>query len=284
MAELSKKLHFKKGTTEHLAKAYSTTAEAGAEYITNKIDGVTAYIPIGATNDSRATMSRITKNGTKAILNSGRVPYNKQQWTTPGIYTFTVPLGVTRVKATCVGGGGGGVARTKKAASDSGESSYFGSVTAQGGIGVSLEWQGRIFNINAIIYRFPQGGIPNGHDGELQSLGSIESITPANTQYTSVEKDVWCYGGEGFALSTTKSKGDYGRGGNVYNWDKVGVYGSGGSGGYAQRTINVTAGQTIALRVGNRGSYKGGDADGVNTAASAQATSGFVIVEYGGDI
>lgn len=284
MAELSKKLHFKKGTTEHLAKAYSTTAEAGAEYITNKIDGVTAYIPIGATNDSRATMSRITKNGTKAILNSGRVPYNKQQWTTPGTYTFTVPLGVTRVKATCVGGGGGGVARTQKAASDSGESSYFGSVTAQGGLGVSLEWKPPIFSMTAKIHRYPKGGIPYGNDGKLHLIGNLISITPADTPYEKVGIDVWCYGGAGFALSTTKSKGDYGRGGNVYNWDMFGICGSGGSGGYAQRTINVTAGQTIALRVGNRGSYKGGDADGVNTAASAQATSGFVIIEYGGDI
>lgn len=110
MAELAKKLHLKKGTTEHLAKAYSTTAEAGTEYITNKIDGVTAYVPIGATNDSRATMGRIKKSGgvEKAILTEGKPPYKRQTWGAPGTYTFTVPAGVTSIVITLVGGGGGG--------------------------------------------------------------------------------------------------------------------------------------------------------------------------------
>lgn len=108
MAELAKKLHLKKGTTEHLAKAYSTTAEAGAEYITNKIDGVTAYVAIGATNDSRATMGRVTKNGTKAILTMGKPPYAKKSWTTPGTYSFTVPASITQLRIEVAGGGGGG--------------------------------------------------------------------------------------------------------------------------------------------------------------------------------
>ena len=139
MAELAKKLHLKKGTTEHLAKAYSTIAEAGAEYITNKIDGVTAYVPIGATNDSRATMGRVKKSGgtEKAILTMGKPPYTKKQWTTPGTYTFTVPQGVTKIKVTCVGGGGSGIARFREFSYDkggnNGESSYFGNIVANGG-------------------------------------------------------------------------------------------------------------------------------------------------------
>lgn len=110
MAELTKKLHFKKNTTEHLAKAYSTTAEAGAEYITNKIDGVTAYVPIGATNDSRATMGRIkeTVGSEKAILTNGNLPYDKCFWNEAGVFTFTVPMGVSEVIITLAGGGGGG--------------------------------------------------------------------------------------------------------------------------------------------------------------------------------
>ena len=109
MAELAKKLHLKKGTTEHLAKAYSTTAEAGAEYITNKIDGVTAYVPIGATNDSRATVGRVKKSGSaeKAILMMGKPPYTEKSWTTAGTYTFTVPQGVTRIRVAVCGGGSG---------------------------------------------------------------------------------------------------------------------------------------------------------------------------------
>lgn len=46
MAELAKKLNFKKDGVEQTAKAYSTAAEAGTEYIENKIDGVTCYVTI----------------------------------------------------------------------------------------------------------------------------------------------------------------------------------------------------------------------------------------------
>lgn len=72
MAELAKKLHFKKTGLEQTTKAYSTIVEAGTEYIPNKIDDINCYIPIGATTDSRMTIGRVTKNGSKAILNSGK--------------------------------------------------------------------------------------------------------------------------------------------------------------------------------------------------------------------
>lgn len=108
MAELVKKLHFKQDTVEQTAKAYSTIAEAGTEYIPNKIDDINCYIPIGATTDSRMTIGRVTKNGSKAILNSGKPPYNKIEWRTPDTYTFTVPAGVTTLAVTVAGAGGGG--------------------------------------------------------------------------------------------------------------------------------------------------------------------------------
>lgn len=109
MAQLTKKLHLKKGSTEQTANAYSTTAEAGTEYIFAKIDGVNAYIAIGETSDSRATKGRVLIDGaTKAIMNSGKPPYNKVEYTTPGSFTFTVPVGVTVIKVTVAGAGGGG--------------------------------------------------------------------------------------------------------------------------------------------------------------------------------
>lgn len=108
MAELAKKLYFKKNGLEQTAKAYSTIVEAGTEYIPNKIDGINCYIPIGATTDSRMTIGRVTKNGSKAILNSGKPPYDKIEWRTPGTYTFTVPAGVTTLAVTVAGAGGGG--------------------------------------------------------------------------------------------------------------------------------------------------------------------------------
>ena len=54
------------------------------------------------------TIGRVTKNGSKAIFNSGKPPYNKIEWRTPGTYTFTVPAGVTTLAVTVAGAGGGG--------------------------------------------------------------------------------------------------------------------------------------------------------------------------------
>lgn len=111
MAELVKKLHFKQDTVEQTAKAYSTTAEAGTEYITNKIDDLNCYIAVGNTLDNRATKGSIIKVGTtatKCILSSGRLPYNKVEYRTPGTYTVTFPPGITTAKITSAGAGGGG--------------------------------------------------------------------------------------------------------------------------------------------------------------------------------
>lgn len=111
MAELVKKLYFKKAGVEQTAKAYSTTAEVGAEYIENKIDGVTCYVAIGDTTNSRATVGLVKKSSTsvdQAILDSGKLPYNKIEYRTPGTYTITILAGVTAIQAEVAGAGGGG--------------------------------------------------------------------------------------------------------------------------------------------------------------------------------
>lgn len=87
-------------------------AEAGTEYIENKIDGVTCYVTIGETTDNRATEGKIIKAGTTAtrrILSSGKPPYNKVEYRTPGTYTITFAVGVTSAKATVAAGGGDGM-------------------------------------------------------------------------------------------------------------------------------------------------------------------------------
>lgn len=108
MAILVKKHHYKKSGFEQTANIYSTKAEAGNDYLTNKVDGISGYVAIGSTNDNRATVGRITKNGTKAVLSTGKPPYNKLTYTTPGTYIVTFPAGVTTAKITVAGAGGGG--------------------------------------------------------------------------------------------------------------------------------------------------------------------------------
>lgn len=110
MAELAKKLYIKKGTTQQTAKIYSTTTEAGNAYVHLIVDGVHVYMPLGGTTDSRATIGRVKEtSGTQfAILSSGKPPYHKDSYTSPGTYTWTCPAGVTTARVTVAGGGGGG--------------------------------------------------------------------------------------------------------------------------------------------------------------------------------
>lgn len=109
MAELNKKLHIRKGSTEQTVKLYTTQAEAGDAYSYIKVDGVQAYIPLGAKNDGRATMGRVKEyTGNQfAILASGKPPYHKDSYTNAGTYTWTCPAGVTTARVTVAGGGGG---------------------------------------------------------------------------------------------------------------------------------------------------------------------------------
>lgn len=110
MAELNKKIHIKKGSTEQTVKLYSTIAEAGNTYSYIIVDGVQAYIPLASENDSRATMGRVKEHtGSQwAILTSGKPPYHKDSYTSPGTYTWTCPAGVTTARVTVAGGGSGG--------------------------------------------------------------------------------------------------------------------------------------------------------------------------------
>lgn len=110
MAELAKKLNLKKDGVQQTAKAYSTTAEVGEHWVNAKIDGVPAYVAIGDIADSRATSGRVKGSGgdTYAILSSGKLPYNKVEFTGPGVHTIIIPAGCSTIKLTLAGGGGGG--------------------------------------------------------------------------------------------------------------------------------------------------------------------------------
>lgn len=108
MAQLNKTLHIKKGGTAQTAKLYTTTAEIGGTYGFLKVDGQQAYYALGASSDGRATYGRVKKSGTEyAILNSGQIPYHRDNFTTAGTYTWRCPQGVKHVKVTIAGGGGG---------------------------------------------------------------------------------------------------------------------------------------------------------------------------------
>lgn len=258
MAELIKKLHFKQDAIEQTAKAYSTTTEAGTEYIENKIDNINCYIAVGNTVDSRATKGSIIEAGTtatKAIMSSGKPPYNKVEYRTPGIYTVTIPPGAYTAKLTLAGGGGGGggYAVNEYAANGSGGSGGAGNLY----VGVVSVIPG--------TYQVQVGA--GGAAGEANASGSSYDF----------------YGGSG-ASGTSSTFGSYtsnggGGGGGGHCW---------GSGGGSDGSKGTNAGNGLGGSGGSGGYVTTWNDDGGNhlrhTYGAVAGSPGWVIIEYGGDI
>lgn len=213
MAELNKTLHIRKGSTEQTVKLYTTEAEAGNNYSYIKVDGVQAHIPLGAENDGRATMGRVKEHtGNQfAILSSGKPPYHKDSYTTPGTYTWTCPVGVMTARVTVAGGGGGGIAVRWKPNISTG-ARYTGGT---GGVGALNTTTLSVTPYHAYTITVGKGGLPyvstSNHDygekhasnGETSSFGSISAS-----------------GGQGAYVTIGDTEGHNGA-----------SYGSGGSGG-----------------------------------------------------
>lgn len=271
MAELTKKLHFKKSGTEETAKAYSTASEAGSSYIRVTIDGVAAYVPIGTTSDNLITKGRVIKGGTTyAIKSQSKPAYTEKSWTTAGTYTFTVPIGVTRIRVAVCGGGGGAI--SKEGTSGSGGTSSLknssGTVLLQatGGGGCRCFRANYSDGSSASVCTAGSAGSPNGRAGtSVDGYGESRYGTFA--------------GGAGFALSFTLTNGAYGKGGDAY-CDRNCSVGTGGSGGYNTSYVNVTPNTTYTIVVGSGGS-------GLQASSKSYAQAGnpgFVFIAYGGDI
>ena len=270
MAELAKKMNFKNasGATTQ-AKLYSTASEAGSEYQTLKVDGVTAYVSVGATSDGNATSGRFKKSGTtKAYLKQGGIPYTEVSWTNPGTYTWTCPTGVTKVRVAVIAGGGG-----NSGADDEyyDENNYVYSAT-----------DSKFHNIIATIGQYVDGehipGEPNGRGGS--TIGDV--TIPIGT--LTIE------GVSGFGLDfDINSIGVYGSGTtltavNFYNTElQMGGVNLGGTGGKAVEYVDVVPGQTYEVVVGRcldmHLSYGNGA-----LLYSIKGTDGAVLIAYGGDI
>lgn len=221
MAELVKKLNFKKDGVQQTAKAYSTTAEVGEHWINVKIDGVPAYVALGDTADSRATSGRVkgSSGDTYAILSSGKLPYNKVEFNTPGVHTIIIPAGCSTIKLTLAGGGGGGGGCPS--------SIYYGG---NGGRGALKTFT---LPVTAGTYSCTVGGGGGG--------GSYGGLTGDNGGW----------GGNTSAFNQTVSGGEGGKGwnrsikGNAADGASYGSGGAGGSGGHAGSGGNGYAGWAI---------------------------------------
>ncbi len=218
MAELIKKLYFKKDGVEQTAKAYSTIAEVGEHWVNVKIDSVPAYVAIGDTADGRATSGMVKGSGgdTYAILSSGKLPYNKVEYRTPGTYTFTSPA--TTLRVTIAGGGGGGGAG-KREAGDNTDYYYTGGNGGRGGLVTKTVSVTEGQTVSVIVGAGGAGGI--------KGTGTYDVGTSGTAGGTSSILGVSAVGGGGGNRATTAWDGYAGT-----------SYGNGGTGGMGGRGNN----------------------------------------------
>jgi hypothetical protein len=74
MAEITKKLYYRKGGVNYGISLYDTTADVGADYLSLRVDGANVYAKLGDTAHMEATDLRIRKSGTTyAVLKSNLV-------------------------------------------------------------------------------------------------------------------------------------------------------------------------------------------------------------------
>lgn len=215
MAELIKKLHFKQDVIEQTAKAYSTTAEVGEHWVNVKIDGVPAYVAIGDIADSRATSGRVKGSGDSyVILNSGKPPYNKVEYRTPGTYTITFPPGITTARITSAGAGGGGGAGTV----ESGDNTDYKFTGGNGGRGGLVTKTVSVTEGQTVSVIVGAGGA-----GGIKGTGTYGVGTSGTAGGTSSISGVSAVGGGGGNRATTAWDG--------YAGTSYGAGGGGGTGG-----------------------------------------------------
>lgn len=104
MATFAKMLRIQpSGGTEETAEIYSTTDEAGGNYMFCSVDGTDGYIALGDTDASNATSCRVTKSGTTyAILTAAEVVSGYDNFNGKGTYSWTCPSGVSTVSISVV--------------------------------------------------------------------------------------------------------------------------------------------------------------------------------------
>lgn len=208
-----------------------------------------------------SSAGRVQKNGTTyALATSGKPPYKKIEWTTPGTYTFTVPQGVTKIRVTMSGGGGSG-------------GGYLTSVMKRGGGGGGAGGyiKNYVMNVDSnstIAIVVGAGGmVPSDSIASASKVGSIFANGGGNGKH----------GGDG-GIGGTTTLGDSGANGE----NRVGR--NGGNGGTSGDGTPGGAGGVYDGDYGKDGSRgSGGGGAGVDGMAG-NGGDGFVIIEYGGDI
>ena len=204
-------------------------------------------------------------------------PYTEKSWTTAGTYSFVVPASVTKIKVAGCGGGAGAVTcacynegghAAHTATAKNGGNSRFGDFVIKGANGASGSAD---FTAANNWIRQGAAASPNGKVG---------------ASWAGRQRDFDFYG-SGWALSFTRSNGDYGKGGQTHHYyDSDGTTmhagAAGNSGAWDSKIVKVTPGSTITVVVGagSAGAANYCDSDRWRYYATA-GTSGFILIAYG---
>ena len=298
-------------TMQAIRDTFGEPGDKAAEF------GVDTFWGILETLAQRGDVETTLQNQIKAYLNSTVGTSNFQpvdklvnalwgnfaEYTTAGIYQFTVPNNVTVIKITACGAGGGGssgniVSSAGKKGTDGGATIIGKYITVPGGKGG-----------NGIQ---PSVGTASAGDGSGKGGAGSKSSIVANGNGGDGIADFPFFGTGGVVINTGDSKrggggggGSLGKGGNGgYSAQATsGVRGGGGGGGYGLSakstigtggaggsggvvffgTIQVTPGETIQITVGKGGTGGAGITDSSygTSGKGGNGGDGYVKIEWG---
>ena len=207
-----------------------------------------------------STFGVATKNG---IFNTNAsqiigdfAPPGQAEFTTPGTYSWTAPLGVTSVSVVCVGGGGSGAA-------------YFGCAGAGGGLAYKNNISVTPGQSYTVIVGVGGTGLPDNVMRNAAS-GSIASCNGGSSSFTNNIITVTATGGQhGYGLSGAQTRPNGG--------SPSGTFDGGGSGGTCEGNYSSNVGLTTSGG-GGAGGYSGNGGKGAGSLSSngtyVQPTSG----------
>ena len=282
MATLAKKIYIKNSAgTQQTALIYSTTGESGVPYLSLTVDGVQGYACLVGTSDARATSGRVKRpDGNQyAIGTSGTPDYGYGYYTSNG--SFTVPVGVTMLRVTCVGGGAGGIiwqdrehgTGTITTNGQNGGNTVFGSVVGQGAV--------------AAVWKYTRVQTGSDEYGTYYSTTTILQTGSTGTTNCGVYGGTSSYSGGG-AVPLSRIDGTvvgYAGAGGYADGDGHPFIGPGASGYKKVQTIAVSPGQVIGYSIGGGGlfSWSGGLGNGGNSGGNggAPGNAGAILVEWG---
>lgn len=264
--------------------AYTTPISGGVAL--TLANGNKVYCVLGKYGSANATKILYDTNR-NVLCNPPKTEYTKKQYTTPGTFTWTCPLDITKVRVAVVGGGAGCLMVTDHSqnygvkAGDGGTSSFGNLIQATGGKGwafnkdtdPNLWYEGMVIPAS-------YAGVPNGTVGYIR--------------HGDHNDNPWNYG-KGFTLSFTKTfaeytitqgTGGYGKGGYGYmgNPDNENYCATGCSGGYNVGLFTVVPGDTYQIKVGAGGNGFVKDTSVSDGCYAHNGNGGYVLMEYGPNV